>query len=94
MKDTAILVNTGRGPLVDEEAVAKALHDQKLGAYCADVMTQEPPSKENPLFKESNAYLTPHIAWATFEARKRLNRQVAANVKAFLEGNPINVVNP
>lgn len=94
MKDTAILVNTGRGPLVDEEAVAKALHDQKLGAYCADVMSQEPPSKENPLFKEPNAYLTPHIAWATFEARKRLNRQVAANVKAFLEGNPINVVNP
>ena len=56
-------------------------------------MSQEPPSKENPLFKEPNAYLTPHIAWATFEARKRLNSQVAANVKAFLEGNPINVVN-
>ena len=57
-------------------------------------MSQEPPSKENPLIKEPNAYLTPHIAWATFEARKRLNSQVAANVKAFLEGKPINVVNP
>ena len=93
MKDTAILVNTGRGPLVDEEAVAAALHAGSLTAYCADVMAQEPPSKENPLFGEPNAYLTPHIAWATYEARERLNKQVAANVKAFLEGNPINVVN-
>ena len=94
MKDTAILVNTGRGPLVDENAVAAALHTGKLGAYCADVMEQEPPQKENPLFGEPNAYLTPHIAWATYEARERLNKQVAANVKAFIEGNPINVVNP
>ena len=93
MKDTAILVNTGRGPLVDEEAVAAALHEGSLAAYCADVMTEEPPSKDNPLWNEPNAYLTPHIAWATYEARKRLNKQVAANVKAFLEGNPINVVN-
>ena len=93
MKDTAILVNTGRGPLVDEEAVAAALHAGSLTAYCADVMTEEPPSKDNPLWNEPNAYLTPHIAWATYEARKRLNKQVAANVKAFLEGNPINVVN-
>ena len=94
MKDTAILINTGRGPLVDEEAVAAALHAGTLGAYGADVMVQEPPSKENPLFAEPNAYLTPHIAWATFEARKRLNKQVAENVKAFIEGKPINVVNP
>ncbi len=94
MKSSAILINTGRGPLVDEEAVAKALHEQKLAAYGADVMTQEPPSKDNPLFKEPNAYLTPHIAWATLEARTRLNKQVAANVKAFIEGQPINVVNP
>ena len=93
MKDTAILVNTGRGPLVDEEAVAKALHEGKLGAYCADVMASEPPSNNNPLWKEPNAFITPHIAWATFEARERLNKQVAANVKAFIEGNPINVVN-
>ena len=93
MKDTAILVNTGRGPLVDEEAVAAALHEGSLAAYCADVMTEEPPSKDNPLWNEPNAYLTPHIAWATYEARKRLNKQVAANIKAFLEGNPINVVN-
>ncbi len=93
MKPNAILVNTGRGALVNEEAVAKALHDGVIGAYCADVMEQEPPSKENPLFQEPNAYITPHIAWATLEARTRLNKQVAANVKAFIEGNPINVVN-
>lgn len=93
MKPSAILVNTGRGPLVDEEAVAKALHQQRLAAYCADVMAQEPPSKDNPLFNEPNAFITPHIAWATREARTRLNRQVAANVKAYLEGHPINVVN-
>lgn len=93
MKSNAILVNTGRGPLVDEDAVAKALHDGTIGAYAADVMTQEPPSKDNPLFQEPNAFITPHIAWATLEARTRLNKQVAANVKAFIEGNPINVVN-
>lgn len=93
MKPSSILINTGRGPLVDEEAVAKALHDGVIAAYGADVMTQEPPSKDNPLFREPNAFITPHIAWATLEARTRLNRQVAANVKAFIEGHPINVVN-
>ena len=94
MKPSCILINTGRGPLVDEEAVASALHHGKLGAYGADVMTQEPPAKDNPLFNEPNAFITPHIAWATLEARTRLNKQVAANVKAFIEGHPINVVNP
>ena len=94
MKDTAILINTGRGALVDEAAVAAALRVGSLGAYGADVMEQEPPSKENPLFDEPNAYLTPHIAWATYEARERLNKQVAANVEAFINGKPINVVNP
>lgn len=94
MKDTAILINTGRGPLVDEDAVAKALHESKLGAYGADVMTQEPPSADNPLFNEPNAFITPHIAWATLEARTRLNKMVAQNVKAFIEGHPQNVVNP
>ena len=93
MKSSAILINTGRGPLVDEEAVAKALHEGRLAAYGADVMTQEPPRQDNPLFREPNAFITPHIAWATLEARTRLNKQVAANVKAFIEGHPINVVN-
>ena len=93
MKPSAILINTGRGPLVDEEAVAKALHEGRLAAYGADVMSQEPPRQDNPLFREPNAFITPHIAWATLEARTRLNKQVAANVKAFIEGHPINVVN-
>lgn len=93
MRSTAILVNTGRGPLVDEDAVAKALHEGCLAAYAADVMAEEPPSYDNPLLHEPNAYITPHIAWATLEARTRLNHQVAANVKAFIEGHPINVVN-
>ena len=92
MKPSAILINTARGALVDETAVAKALHNGQLAAYGADVMVQEPPAADNPLFNEPNAYLTPHIAWASLEARTRLNQQVADNVKAFIEGNPINVV--
>lgn len=93
MKPGSILVNTARGALVDEQAVANALHKGHLAAYCADVMEQEPPKADNPLLREKNAFITPHIAWATLEARTRLNRQVATNVKAFIEGNPINVVN-
>ncbi len=93
MKPGAILINTSRGGLVDENAVADALHSRRLAAYCADVMVQEPPSTESRLMREPNAFLTPHIAWATLEARTRLNRQVAENVKAFMEGKPINVVN-
>lgn len=94
MRKNAILVNTGRGPLVDEEAVARALHEGCLGAYCADVMTQEPPSADNPLLKEPNAYITPHVAWCTIEARTRLNKVIAENLRAFIEGHPQNVVNP
>lgn len=93
MRKGAILINTGRGPLVDEEAVAKALHDGHLGAYGADVMSVEPPSADNPLFAEPNAFLTPHIAWATVEARTRLFEIAAENIRAFIGGNPQNVVN-
>lgn len=93
MRKGAILVNTGRGPLVDEVAVAKALHEGRLGAYAADVMSVEPPSADNPLFAEPNAYLTPHIAWATVEARTRLFDIAVENIRAFIDGNPQNVVN-
>lgn len=93
MRKGAILINTGRGPLVDEEAVAKALHDGHLGAYGTDVMSVEPPSADNPLFAEPNAFLTPHIAWATVEARTRLFEIAAENIRAFIDGNPQNVVN-
>lgn len=88
-----ILINTARGGLIDEKAVAEALTDGRLGAYCADVLTQEPPTKDNPLYIAPNAYITPHIAWATVEARTRLMKTAVDNVRAFLEGNPQNVVN-
>lgn len=92
MKPGAILINTGRGPLVDEEAVADALHEGRLGAYGADVMAQEPPRADNPLLHAPNAYLTPHIAWATIEARRRLMATLASNLRAFINGQPQNVV--
>ena len=93
MKRGAILINTGRGPLVDEQAVADALNDGQLLAYGADVMTQEPPTADNPLLKCQNAYLTPHTAWATYEARQRLMLIATSNLQAFIEGKPVNVVN-
>ena len=93
MKEGALLINTGRGPLVNEADVAEALRSGHLGGYGADVMCQEPPAEDNPLFSAPNSYITPHIAWATFEARKRLIAIAVGNVKAFIDGNPVNVVN-
>ena len=93
MKHGAILINTGRGPLVNENDVAEALKSGQLGAYGTDVMCQEPPSADNPLFSAPNFYSTPHIAWATFEARQRLMKTVVDNVKEFIEGKPVTVVN-
>lgn len=93
MKHGAILINTGRGPLVDEQAVADALVSGQLGGYGADVMCSEPPSADNPLFSAPNSFITPHIAWATLEARQRLMNTAVANVRMFIEGNPQNVVN-
>ena len=93
MKRGVIVVNTGRGPLVNEEDVANALHNGLIGAYCADVMCSEPPSADNPLFVEQNAYITPHVAWASKEARIRLMDIAEKNIHSFLSGKPINVVN-
>ena len=92
MKKGAILINTGRGPLVDDQAVADALKAGTLRAFCADVITQEPPRSDNPLLNEPNAFITPHIAWATTEARTRLVEIAIENVKAFAEGRPQNTV--
>ena len=92
MKPTAILINTGRGPLVDEQAVADALSGGRLAAFCADVLSMEPPAADNPLLQQPNAYITPHIAWATTEARVRLIRKAVENIRCFLKGNPQNVV--
>ena len=92
MKPSAILINTGRGPLVDDQAVDTALAEGRLSAFCADVLTEEPPKADNPLLKQPNAFITPHIAWATNEARTRLLQVAISNVKAFLDGKPQNIV--
>ena len=92
MKPTAILINTGRGPLVSEEDVAEALNAGSLYAYCADVLSKEPAEASNPLLKCPAAYITPHIAWATEEARRRLVDVAVGNVCAFVDGTPQNVI--
>lgn len=92
MKHGAVLINTGRGPLVNENDVAEALRTGALAAYGADVMCDEPPRADNPLLSLTNAFITPHIAWASIEARIRLISIAADNVRAFLSGKPINVV--
>lgn len=92
MKSSAILINTGRGPLINDADVAQALAEGRLAAYCADVLTNEPPLADNPLLTQSNAYLTPHIAWATGEARKRLLAVAIENVRAFVRQHPQNMV--
>lgn len=88
-----VLINTARGGLVDDGAVAAALADGRLGAYCADVLTAEPPAADNPLLSAPRAFLTPHIAWASAAARKRIIDIVCENIRAFMAGNPVNVVN-
>lgn len=93
MKRGAILVNTGRGPLVNEADVADALAECRLAGYGSDVMSSEPPKADNPLLKQPNAFITPHIAWATAEARGRLMATAIENAKAFIAGKPQNVVN-
>ena len=90
MKHGSILINLGRGPLVDEQAVAEALESELLSGYGSDVMEQEPPRADNPLFAQPNAFITPHIAWATFEARQRLMNIAVGNLGAFLSGSPVN----
>jgi glycerate dehydrogenase len=92
MKEGSLLINTGRGPLVDEEAVAQALASGHLAGYGADVMENEPPRADNPLLREPHAYITPHIAWATKEARQRLMDIAVDNLRAFVEGRRLNVV--
>jgi len=93
MKPTAFVLNTGRGPLIDEAALAESLNEGKIGGAGLDVLSIEPPKNGNPLLTAKNCLITPHIAWATKAARTRLMEIAVNNVKAYLNGNPVNVVN-
>lgn len=93
MKSSAIIINTSRGPVVDEDALARALNNGTIAAAGLDVLCQEPPADDCPLIGARNCYITPHIAWASTEARERLFNIALDNVKAFVGGNPINIVN-
>ncbi|MCK4535562.1 MAG: D-2-hydroxyacid dehydrogenase [Desulfuromonadales bacterium] len=92
MKPSAFLINTGRGPLIDEIALAKALDAEALAGAGLDVLSKEPPAADNPLLAAKNCLITPHLAWATRAARQRLMDTVVANVQAFLSGSPQNLV--
>lgn len=92
MKETAILINTGRGGLVNENDLAEALKSHRIKAAGLDVMVNEPPREDNPLLGLENCFITPHIAWATYEARVRLMDLAVKNLKSFIEGNVINNV--
>lgn len=93
MKPTAILINTSRGLVIDEQAVADALNDGTIAAFGCDVLSSEPPKANNPLLTARNSFITPHIAWATVQARKRLVDICTENIEAFINGSPINQVN-
>jgi len=93
MKRTALLLNTSRGQLIDEPALAAALNSGRLGGAGVDVLSQEPPTAQNPLLTAKNCVITPHLAWATHAARSRLLHIAINNIRAFLAGKPENVVN-
>lgn len=94
MKPTAFLINTARGPLINEPDLAAALNSGRIAGAALDVLSVEPPPANHPLFTARNCIITPHIAWATRAARARLMEMAVANLKAFLAGHPQNVVNP
>ena len=91
-KKGLILINTARGLLVNDNDVRSALENGQLGAYCADVLSQEPPTPTHPLLNAPNCYLTPHIAWATVAARKRIVNILVENIRLFLLGKPQNII--
>jgi glycerate dehydrogenase len=94
MKRSAFLINTSRGPVIDEPALANALEAGTIAGAGLDVLSVEPPPATHPLLGAPNCFITPHIAWATTAARRRLMEGVASNIREFLAGRPVNVVNP
>ncbi len=94
MKNSAMLINSARGPVVNEEALANALKNGEIAFAAVDVLGSEPMSKDCPLYNLPNCTITPHIAWMPFETRKRLMGIAVENLKCYLNGNPKNVVNP
>jgi glycerate dehydrogenase len=92
LNPAAFLLNTARGPLVDEHAIALALHAGRLAGYATDVLSVEPPPPDHPLLNAPNCLVTPHLAWATRESRERLLRATVENVQAFVAGAAQNVV--
>lgn len=93
MKSSAFLINTSRGPIVNDADLADALNNNIIAGAGIDVLSKEPPTADNPIFKAKNCVVTPHIAWAAKEARARLMNTVINNLKAFIAGRPVNVVN-
>lgn len=93
LKSNACIINTARGAVANETDIALALKSGKLACYCADVLSSEPPSKDNPLLTAPNCFITPHIAWAAYETRLRLLGILEENIKSFINGTPVNVVN-
>jgi glycerate dehydrogenase len=93
MKKSAYLINTGRGGLIDEPVLAEALNNEKIAGAGLDVLSTEPPQRNNPLISAKNCYITPHIAWATVAARKRLMDIIVDNIASFIKGSPKNIVN-
>ena len=92
MKNSVVIINTGRGGLINEEDLAQALNEGRIAASGLDVLVTEPPKSDNPLIKAKNCYITPHIAWATFEARGRLLNMAVENLKLYMNNTIINQV--
>lgn len=93
MKDGVIIINNSRGPLVVEQDLFDALESGKVACAALDVVSSEPIKADNVLLKAKNCIITPHISWATKEARERIMNTTAENVKSYMDGNPVNVVN-
>ena len=93
MKKGAYIINTSRGPVANEQDIADALADGTLTGYGTDVLSTEPPKKDNPLLSAPNCLITPHIAWAAYETRQRLMGILEDNIKGYISGNTVNVVN-